>query len=124
MLQVFYLDVAYIFNGFLKCFRDMFQKFHLSSEACYKWFIWIFRSRSGVASFFLLFTASPWYLLLPALAGHLPPPVFLDADVRGGTGPTWARETTRGNGCCRGRLAVQALVSPKFSIENGVFWFK
>jgi hypothetical protein len=49
-LPVFYLDVAYVFNGFkwflsvfCKCFRHMFQVFHLSSDVCCKCYIWIFQ---------------------------------------------------------------------------------
>ena len=50
ILHVFYLDVAYILQWlfqvflcvFCKCFRRMFQVFHLSSEACYKCLIWMF----------------------------------------------------------------------------------
>jgi len=38
-----YLDVAYVFQWlfkcFCKCFKRMFQVFHLSSHVCYKCFI-------------------------------------------------------------------------------------
>jgi hypothetical protein len=50
-LQVFYLDVAYVCNGFyvfsgvfFKCFRSMFQVFHLSSFLCCKCYIWMFQN--------------------------------------------------------------------------------
>jgi hypothetical protein len=66
MLQVFYLDVAYVLQWFLsvscvfcKYFRRMFQTFHLSLDVCCKCVLRYFRSRLGVASHF-----SPWCLLL------------------------------------------------------------
>jgi len=64
-----------------------------------------FKSKSDVASFSSLSAASPRCLLLLAPAGHPPlPPLFLNAgDVRGGTGPTWVRETAAG---ARGRPAA------------------
>jgi hypothetical protein len=53
--QVFYLDIAYVYNGFqvfflcfCKCFRNMFQVFHSSSDVYCKCCIWMFESRSGV----------------------------------------------------------------------------
>ena len=48
MLQMFYLDVAYVYNGFqvfsgvCEFFRRMFQVFHLSSDVYRKCCIWIF----------------------------------------------------------------------------------
>jgi hypothetical protein len=56
ILQLFYLNVAYVlqwlfkwFQGFFKCFRHTFQVFYLSSDVCCKCFIWIFKSRLSVA---------------------------------------------------------------------------
>ena len=50
ILQVFYLDIAYVCNGFqvffmcfCKCFRGMFQVFHLSLDVCCKCCIWMFQ---------------------------------------------------------------------------------
>jgi hypothetical protein len=44
-LQVFYLDIAYVYNVF-KCFIRMFQVFHLSSDVCYKCCIWMFQKQT------------------------------------------------------------------------------
>jgi hypothetical protein len=41
MLQVFYLDIAYV-GCFCKCLRCMFQVFDLSADVCCKCFIKMF----------------------------------------------------------------------------------
>jgi hypothetical protein len=50
MLQIFYLDIAYVLQRFssvlcvfYQCFRCIFQIFHLSSDVCCKYFIWMFQ---------------------------------------------------------------------------------
>jgi hypothetical protein len=54
-LQVFHLDVACVCNGFqmfsghfCKCFRRLFQVFHLSSFVCCNCCICIFKSKSSL----------------------------------------------------------------------------
>ena len=54
MLHVFYLDVAYGCNGFhvfsgifSKCFRSMFQVFHLPLDVCCNCCIWMFQKQIG-----------------------------------------------------------------------------
>jgi hypothetical protein len=85
--------MLHLFIIVFKCFSGVFASV---SDACFKCFIcpWryvasvasgYFKSRSGVASPFLLSTALPQCLLLPLeLAGHPQHPLLLDAgDVRG-----------------------------------------
>jgi hypothetical protein len=80
MLQMFYLDVAYVWKGF-KCFSGVFA---CASDACFKCFICLqtyvasvacrrFKSRSRVTSPSSPSVASPRCLLLLLLApvGHL-----------------------------------------------------
>jgi hypothetical protein len=77
MLQVFYLDVAYV----LQWFQVFLGVFISVSDVCFKYFICLqtyvvsvasgcFKSRLGVASPSSPSAASPRCLLLPALAGH------------------------------------------------------
>jgi hypothetical protein len=51
MMQVFYLDVAHVYNGFkcflvvfCNCFRRMFQIFNLFSDVCCNCCIWMFQN--------------------------------------------------------------------------------
>jgi hypothetical protein len=41
MLQVFYLDVAYVVLAVHVCCKYMFQIFYFVSNVCCKYFIWI-----------------------------------------------------------------------------------
>jgi hypothetical protein len=51
MLQMFYLNVVHVCDWFqvcfqvffYKCFKSMFQVFHLSSDVCCKCCIWMFQ---------------------------------------------------------------------------------
>jgi hypothetical protein len=123
MLHVFYLDVCvYGYNGFqvffrcfFKCFKSMFQVFQLPSDVCCNWCIWMFQSRSVVAS------------LVPTFCCIVSP----DADRAsiqhrcrvlsnrrrrapfsscrsGGAGPTWSAKQS----VARGRPNVWALALP------------
>jgi hypothetical protein len=87
-LQVFYLDVTYVFAMVSNDFQAFLQVFHLSSDVCCKVTSERFKSRSGAASSSSSSAASSRYLL-PAPAGHPPPPPSLldPGDVRGGAGP-------------------------------------
>jgi hypothetical protein len=113
MLYMFHAYVVSVLSKCCVCFTIVFKWFScvfLSvSDVCIKYFIRLqtyvaivaskcFKSRTGVASHFLLSVVSPrCLLLLPAPVGHpWPLPLFLDGgDVQSGTNPTWARETVR-----------------------------
>jgi hypothetical protein len=48
MMQIFYLDASYVYNGlkcFCKCFRRMFQMFYLFSDIRCNCYIWIFQNK-------------------------------------------------------------------------------
>jgi hypothetical protein len=112
MLQVFYLDVAYVLQWFSYVLASV-------SDACFKCFICLqtyvaivvsrcFKSRSvlHLAPHFLLHrlgvSSSSWRWL----GIRCPLPLFLDAgDVRDGMGPTWTRETAAGTGVRMPRLS-------------------
>jgi hypothetical protein len=82
MLQVFYLNVAYVFTIVSSVFLGVMASV---SDPCFKRFFCLqtyvanvasrcFKNRSGVASPFSPSTTSPWcllLLLLPASVGHL-----------------------------------------------------
>ena len=94
MLQVFYLDVAYVFNDFssvfrcfCKCFRHMFQVFHLSSFIHRNCCIWMFQKQIEC------WTWNARRKLLATPAGY----------VRGGAGNVWGRA---------GPLLERSLTSP------------
>ena len=95
--KCFYLNVAYVlqwvstvFMCFCKCFRCMFQVFHLPSNVCYKcWYLDVSKV-DEVASPSSLFAASPQGLILLSrcrLGICRPLPIFLDgSDVWGYAG--------------------------------------
>jgi hypothetical protein len=80
MLQVFYLNVAYVLQWFFKCFihvffckcfRRMFHTFHLSSDVCCKCCILMFQKQirccMSLLAFCFLALVSPPRLLLPCI---------------------------------------------------------
>ena len=124
MLQVFYRDVVYVFS-YLCCiyfthmvssvFARVSYACSICCNGCTHMFLHTyvasvasecFKSRSGVTYLSSPSVASPrCLLLLPASAGHSPPPSpLLDAsDVWGGVGPAWVRKMTWETDCRRGR---------------------
>jgi hypothetical protein len=87
-----------VFKYFCKCFKYMFQVFHLPSAACCKCPSGCFKSIPGVASSSSLSAALPrcacsssWCRL-----GIGPLPLFLDAgDIRDSTDPIWVQTSER-----------------------------
>jgi hypothetical protein len=112
MLQVFYLDVAYVLQWFSCVLASVL-------DACFKCFIYLqtyiaivvsrcFKSRSvlHLAPHFLLPHLGVSSSSRRQLGIRCPLPLFLDAsDVRDGASPTWMRETATGAGVWMLRLS-------------------
>jgi hypothetical protein len=116
MLQVFYMDVAYAYNGFqafsgvfCKCSKSMFKVFYLSSDVCVSVASGCFKSRFSVAHRIHVGSGrgrvrSPHAVPVAwALYGHAARETQAQAKACWREHGAWSVGTRAGNGVPRGR---------------------
>ena len=111
MLQVFYLDVAYVLQWFLsvfryfcKCFRCLFQVFYMRSDVCCQCCIWMLQKQIGYCISLLTFCCLT--LVSPLVIRLALPPLLEACNVRDGVDLVWVRETARETVCIRNQQDI------------------